>query len=221
MPYTTLVTGTTITASWANANVRDQAVTPFATSSARSAAITSPVEGMMSYLSDSDRIDTYDGAAWVTVGWGAGQQFARKTADETRASNTLTNDTHLSVPVAASATYLLESQLFYISADQAEEFKVDYTFPTGATLSWAGWGLGGSATVTADHLELVSLLQQTSAGGSLYWGTVNGFVSTLIRGVLIVSTTAGTLQCRTAQANNSATLVTIKQDSWLRIQRVA
>lgn len=68
MPYTTLVSGTTITASWANASVRDQSVTPFATAAARTSAITVPVEGMVSYQSDIDLLEHYDGSAWRAVG---------------------------------------------------------------------------------------------------------------------------------------------------------
>jgi hypothetical protein len=65
--YTTLVTGTTITASWANANVRDQVVTPFASAAARTSAITSPVEGMVSYLNDVNTLEVYDGSSWLNV----------------------------------------------------------------------------------------------------------------------------------------------------------
>ena len=54
MPYTTVVAGTTITASWGNSNVRDQVVTPFATTGARDSAITSPVIGMVEYISSND-----------------------------------------------------------------------------------------------------------------------------------------------------------------------
>lgn len=54
MPYTTNVAGTTITASYANANIRDQVVTPFASTSARDSAITSPVVGMVVYISSND-----------------------------------------------------------------------------------------------------------------------------------------------------------------------
>lgn len=68
MPYTTVVAGTTITAAWGNANVRDQVVTPFASASARTSAITSPVTGMVSTLTDALVADLYDGSAWVPVG---------------------------------------------------------------------------------------------------------------------------------------------------------
>lgn len=50
MPYTTINSGDYIESSWANANVRDQVVTPFATSATRASTITSPVKGMVSTL---------------------------------------------------------------------------------------------------------------------------------------------------------------------------
>jgi hypothetical protein len=67
VPYTTVVAGTTITASWSNANNRDQAVTPFASAAARASAITSPVDGMLCRLTDTDVLQTYNGTAWVTI----------------------------------------------------------------------------------------------------------------------------------------------------------
>lgn len=67
MPYTTLVAGTTITASWANASVRDQVITPFADTTARDAAITAPVDGMYAHLTGSDTLTGYTGAAWEIV----------------------------------------------------------------------------------------------------------------------------------------------------------
>jgi hypothetical protein len=67
VPYQTLVTGTTITAAWANANVRDQVVTPFASSAARTSAVTTPVEGMVSWLSDVDSLEVFNGTSWLTA----------------------------------------------------------------------------------------------------------------------------------------------------------
>jgi hypothetical protein len=68
MGYSTVVAGTTITASWANANVRDQVVTPFATTSARDSAISSPVDGMLAAITGTDALSYYDGAAWNQIG---------------------------------------------------------------------------------------------------------------------------------------------------------
>ena len=68
MPYTTNTAGTTITSSWGNANVRDQVVTPFASASARDAAITVPVNGMIAYTTDTGSLWIYNGTVWVQHG---------------------------------------------------------------------------------------------------------------------------------------------------------
>ena len=65
MPYTTLVAGTTITAAWANANVRDQGIPVFATAASRDSAVTSPIEGMHAYTSDTNTLWFYTGTVWV------------------------------------------------------------------------------------------------------------------------------------------------------------
>lgn len=85
MPYTTVVTGTTITAAWSNANVRDQVVTPFASAAARTSAITSPVEGMVSYLADVDTLEVYNGSSWlnVVIGTLAGTSYSPTFANVT------------------------------------------------------------------------------------------------------------------------------------------
>jgi hypothetical protein len=44
----------------------DQTVMSFATSAARGSAIPTPVEGMVSYLEDSNLMSLYDGSAWKT-----------------------------------------------------------------------------------------------------------------------------------------------------------
>lgn len=67
MPYTTVSTGSTISASWANTNVRDQVVTPFATTAARDSAITSPVSGMVAPITGDQIITYYNGSVWVCI----------------------------------------------------------------------------------------------------------------------------------------------------------
>jgi len=75
MPYTTIVAGTYATAAWANANVRDQVITTFATTTARDAAITAPVEGMVAYIGSGDASEglyVYNGSTWRKgPGWNA------------------------------------------------------------------------------------------------------------------------------------------------------
>lgn len=65
MPKKTFVTGTVLTASDVNTYLMNQSVMVFASASARNSAITSPTEGMIAYLSDSNTLTLYDGSAWV------------------------------------------------------------------------------------------------------------------------------------------------------------
>jgi hypothetical protein len=64
-------TGDILTASAANGYLASQTVMVFADSAARTTAITSPQEGMVSYLKSTDAIEYYSGSAWVAVGGSA------------------------------------------------------------------------------------------------------------------------------------------------------
>lgn len=63
----TFVAGAVLTASDVNTYLMDQAVMRFATASARSTALPTPSEGMMSYLDSTNAVEVYDGASWVGV----------------------------------------------------------------------------------------------------------------------------------------------------------
>jgi hypothetical protein len=70
--YKVFTNGSVLNASEINDNLMRQSVMVFSNAAARTAAITSPVEGMTSYLEDTNFIDTYNGTAWVqTVSNGA------------------------------------------------------------------------------------------------------------------------------------------------------
>lgn len=63
--YNTAVDGATIDPDDHNEFVRDQTVNQFASSAARSSAISVPTEGMVTTLADTDEVDVYDGSGWV------------------------------------------------------------------------------------------------------------------------------------------------------------
>jgi len=67
VPRKTFVAGEILTAADVNANLMDQAVMTFAGTAARGSAIPSPSEGMVVYLSDTDRLEKYTGASWRSV----------------------------------------------------------------------------------------------------------------------------------------------------------
>jgi hypothetical protein len=60
-------TGDVLTAADANGYLASQVVMVFADAAARTSAITSPQEGMISFLKDTDSTQYYSGSAWVAV----------------------------------------------------------------------------------------------------------------------------------------------------------
>ena len=64
MPRKVFVGGAILTAADVNTNLMDQAVMSFAGTAARGSAIASPVEGMVTYLADTDSLEVY------TTVWG-------------------------------------------------------------------------------------------------------------------------------------------------------
>lgn len=64
--YKVFTNGSVLQASEVNDNLMKQAVATFSNSAARTAAITSPVEGQMTYVEDNDRYATWNGSAWVS-----------------------------------------------------------------------------------------------------------------------------------------------------------
>jgi hypothetical protein len=59
------VTDDVLSATDLNGYLADQAVMVFASAAARTAGITVPSEGMITYLSDSNTLAFYDGSSWV------------------------------------------------------------------------------------------------------------------------------------------------------------
>ena len=67
MPRKVFVNGNVLTDTDLNTYLMNQSVMTFASSAARSSAIGTATEGMVTYLEDSNSIQVYDGAAWGTV----------------------------------------------------------------------------------------------------------------------------------------------------------
>lgn len=70
MPYTTIASATPISVAWANSNVRDQVVSQFASTAARDAAITSPVNGMVCVTTDTNSVWLRTSGGWTKIGGG-------------------------------------------------------------------------------------------------------------------------------------------------------
>ena len=66
MAYKVFTNGSVLQASEVNENLMQQAVATFSNAAARTAAITSPLEGQLTYLLDVDRYEHWNGSAWVS-----------------------------------------------------------------------------------------------------------------------------------------------------------
>jgi hypothetical protein len=65
--YKVFTNGSVLQASEINDNLMNQSVMVFSNSAARSAALTSPIEGMLTWLQDVNRYENYDGTNWVAT----------------------------------------------------------------------------------------------------------------------------------------------------------
>jgi hypothetical protein len=67
--YKLFATGDVLTAAQVNTYLNEQTVMVFASSAARTSALSGVLaEGMMSYLQDTNAVEVYDGSNWVSVG---------------------------------------------------------------------------------------------------------------------------------------------------------
>ncbi|MFE7029439.1 hypothetical protein ACFU9Y_03950 [Streptomyces sp. NPDC057621] len=138
---------------------------------------------------------------------GVGQdQFARKTADQSKTSTTtLGNDTHLVVPVVANATYAL-FLLCIFSGSTTGDIKFDWAVPSGTVLRWADQT--GASGLNTD-VDVYSAPGGTTQVAFQIWATV------------VTSSTAGNVQFRWAQNASDATATIVRANSMLQLTRAA
>ena len=100
-------TGDVLTAADANGYLASQVVMVFASAAARTSAIASPQQGMISYLKDTNSTQYYSGSAWVALGAAGGkvlQVVMGTSTTSTSISSTTYTDTSLSATITPSAT---------------------------------------------------------------------------------------------------------------------
>lgn len=82
-------TGDVLTAADANGYLASQVVMVFASAAARTSAIASPQEGMISFLKDTNSTEYYSGSAWVAIGGSSGGMTLLSTTTLTTSSHTI------------------------------------------------------------------------------------------------------------------------------------
>lgn len=184
MPYTTVVAGTTATAAWANANVRDQVVTPFANAAARDSAITSPIEGMLAYLQDVDLVTYYNGSAWAPMP-GSHIAYANRTTSSSTTTTTEIGVLRLdSVPIVSGVSYRIwTSPISLLSTVTADVVTATIRASTSGTATTA------SSTVGNPIRQVTNSSQPAATPLSVvYTASTTGSLSVLLTVVRVFGT---------------------------------
>lgn len=169
MAYTTIVTGTTVSSSWANADVRDQVIVPFASTAARSSAITVPVNGQVSAITAADSthgIYQYNGTSWRmpwNMPWGVltSVQTTTSTSNSTSAQ-TIVTASAITVPANRLLRLTGKADVHYVSVADHIALQIQ----EGATVLQRAitWPDSNGADLTAVAVAYIS----PSAGSHTY-----------------------------------------------------
>lgn len=141
MAYKVFTNGSVLNASEINENLMRQSVIVFSNAAARTAAITSPVEGMLTWLEDLNRYESYNGSAWVDI---AGMALV--------ASVSFTGTSSVIISNCFSAQY---DNYFITIAKASGGSNTQLQLRTGSTTQTSGYaglvlfGTGGGASVGA------------------------------------------------------------------------
>jgi hypothetical protein len=140
--YKEFTTGDVLTAADANGYLASQVVMVFASAAARTSAIASPQEGMISYLKDTNSTEYYSGSAWVAIGGGGGSGKVLQVVQGTLTGNVSTTstslaDTGLSVTItpssATSKVLIMYHHVFSVARSSATNAGGTFTLLRGAT----------------------------------------------------------------------------------------
>jgi hypothetical protein len=133
--YKEFTTGDVLTAADANGYLASQVVMVFASAAARTSAIASPQEGMISYLKDTNSTEYYSGSAWVAIGGASGGMTLINTG-----GTTLTGASVLVSSIPATYKHLCVIIRNFVPATDNAFLNVRYNDDSTASRHRGNWG---------------------------------------------------------------------------------
>lgn len=165
--FKTFVTGDVLTAADTNGYLM-QGTWVFASAAARAAAVTSPQEGNMSYLKDTNSTEYYSGSAWVAVAATGGFNLINRTSFSNVASTTTSFDNVFS---STYETYMIVVEGIYSAVSDDMQIQMRYAGPTTQVTNYYGMSYGAAFNAAALTFKGQSNTSQLTLWDSL--GAVN------------------------------------------------
>ncbi len=193
MAYKVFTNGSVLNASEINENLMNQSVMVFSNSTARAAALTAPVEGMVTYLEDTAAYESYDSTNWIGFGGGSGilQIVSGVKSDTfTVSSTSMTNITGLSAsitPSSSSSKVLVVLSIGGVDADLDRLVAGDITRGgTAIALGDAGgsrirstWSTGYPAGNRSQNVSMMFLDSPATTSATTYQARVRSNAGTV------------------------------------------
>jgi len=202
--YKLFATGDVLTAAQVNTYLMQQSVMVFASSAARTSAISGILaEGMVTYLQDTNSLEYYDGSAWVAAGnvsLTGTQTLTNKTLTEPIVTDAILRGTEEDVNVVASAATgtinfdVSTASIWYYTSNASANHTLNFRYSSGATLA--------SKLAVGDAITLVWL---NTNGATAYYPNV-----IQIDGTTVTPKVPATISAGNASAVDSYTFTIIK-----------
>ena len=188
-----------IESEWGNL-IRDRTITPFPSAAARNAAIPFPIEGMMTYLADTDTVEVFHGARGWTRSWNAPWGWISGPTGITTGgpigpgTGTLAGSA-FTLPKANRRYLILANVSILQNTYTATSHTVTLSIQVGATFPDAQ-AVGGGGTGFGDSYGVVLMgtivAASDGAAGSLSYSTAAGISFAISRGQVTVLDIGGT-----------------------------
>lgn len=180
-------TGDVLTAADANGYLASQVVMVFASAAARTSAIASPQEGMISYLKDTNSTEYYSGSAWAGIGGGgSGMTLIARTPFSNVGSQAFDN-----VFTSSYYNYLVViDEIYAATVGDDLQLQLRYAGPTTQTSSYYGSSYSINYLAAATGLATTNASQfniSATTGSSTTYGSGHFFINSVGNSSLVPS----------------------------------